>query len=103
MDKKFLDSIGVKYLWDKIMYLLARKIDRVKNSDGSITVQNDDTVSVNLSDSKNNALIVEPGKGLYVSATPTLHKLTFGAGQEYVYDGTEDVTVPVYDGSHDIN
>lgn len=26
------------------------------------------------------------------------HKLTFGAGQAYVYDGSEDVTVPVYTG-----
>lgn len=35
----------------------------------------------------------------YVSITSqagALHKLTFGAGQEYVYDGTEDVYVPVY-------
>lgn len=30
-----------------------------------------------------------------------LHKLTFGADQEYVYDGSKDVTVPVYMG--DIN
>lgn len=29
-----------------------------------------------------------------------LHKLTFGADQAYVYDGTEDVTVPVYLGSY---
>lgn len=27
------------------------------------------------------------------------HKLTFGAGQTYVYDGSADVTVPVYTGS----
>lgn len=27
------------------------------------------------------------------------HKLTFGAGQLYVYDGSEDVTVPVYTGT----
>ena len=26
------------------------------------------------------------------------HKLTFGAGQEYVYDGSADITVPVYTG-----
>ena len=25
-----------------------------------------------------------------------MHKLTFGAGEEYVYDGSKDVTVPVY-------
>ncbi len=28
-----------------------------------------------------------------------MHKLTFGADQEYVYDGSEDVTVPVYMGT----
>ena len=26
------------------------------------------------------------------------HKLTFGANQEYIFDGSEDVTVPVYTG-----
>ena len=38
----------------------------------------------------------------YVSFTgqiSALHKLTFGADQAYVYDGTEDVTVPVYMGA----
>ena len=42
-----------------------------------------------------------PTKG-YVSvsgSTGALHKLTFGADQEYVYDGTQDVTVPVYMGN----
>lgn len=27
------------------------------------------------------------------------HKLTFGAGQQYVYDGSADITVPVYRGT----
>lgn len=27
------------------------------------------------------------------------HKLTFGANQEYVFDGSQDVTVPVYTGT----
>ena len=38
-------------------------------------------------------------KEAYVSiagSTGAMHKLTFGAGQTYVYDGSEDVTVPVY-------
>ncbi len=26
------------------------------------------------------------------------HKLTFGAGETYVYDGSQDITVPVYTG-----
>lgn len=28
------------------------------------------------------------------------HTLTFGAGQQYVFDGSEDVTVPVYLGTY---
>lgn len=28
------------------------------------------------------------------------HKLTFGAGQTYQYDGSADVTVPVYTGNY---
>ena len=32
-------------------------------------------------------------------AMTALHKLTFGADQTYVYDGSEDVTVPVYMGA----
>jgi len=36
-----------------------------------------------------------------VTGKTKLHKLTFGAGQEYVYDGSEDVTVPVYLGNVD--
>lgn len=31
-----------------------------------------------------------------------LHKLTFGADETYVYDGTEDVTVPVYLGEYGV-
>lgn len=30
-----------------------------------------------------------------------LHTLTFGDGGQYVYDGSEDVTVPVYTGEYD--
>lgn len=26
------------------------------------------------------------------------HKITFGANQEYVFDGSQDVIIPVYDG-----
>lgn len=38
----------------------------------------------------------------YVAVTGsggTMHKLTFGAGEAYVYDGSQDVTVPVYLGT----
>lgn len=27
------------------------------------------------------------------------HKLTFGANQEYIFDGSQDITVPVYTGT----
>ena len=42
--------------------------------------------------------------GRYVAVTGSggaMHKLTFGAGETYVYDGSEDVTVPVYLGAID--
>lgn len=39
------------------------------------------------------------GYQILSSSKDKLHKLTFGAGQEYVYDGSEDVTVPVYMGA----
>jgi hypothetical protein len=32
-------------------------------------------------------------------AQKTAHTLTFGAGQEYKFDGSQDVTVPVYSGT----
>lgn len=32
-------------------------------------------------------------------AQKTAHTLTFGAGQEYKFDGSQDVTVPVYAGT----
>jgi hypothetical protein len=31
------------------------------------------------------------------------HKLTFGAGGAYVFDGSEDVTVPVYTGTYSVS
>lgn len=33
--------------------------------------------------------------------TKKLHKLTFGSDKNYVYDGSEDVTVPVYNGEYE--
>lgn len=32
-------------------------------------------------------------------AQKTSHTLTFGAGQKYKFDGSQDVTVPVYNGT----
>lgn len=33
-----------------------------------------------------------------ITAAKVAHKLTFGAGAVYTFDGSEDVTVPVYTG-----
>ena len=42
----------------------------------------------------------KPGVGYQaITAKAVLHTLTFGAGEEYKYDGSKDVTVPVYLGS----
>ena len=50
-------------------------------------------------DSSTNALYYWNGQYKPMKSGGVLHKLTFGANQEYVYDGTEDVTVPVYMGA----
>lgn len=38
-----------------------------------------------------------------IVAQRVAHKLTFGNGGQFQFDGSEDVTVPVYTGNHDIN
>ena len=98
---KFLDYSGVETLWKKIRNRYDKKLDSVTNHDDSIEVTSDREISVKVSSSEGNLLDVKQD-GLY-SGTPVLHKLTFGAGGEFVYDGTKDITVPVYDGSHEIN
>jgi hypothetical protein len=76
-----------------------KKLDSVTNKDDSIEVHSGREISARVSSEEGNLLSVKAGKGLYVSA-PVLKKLTFGADKEYVYDGTEDVTVPVYKGEY---
>lgn len=98
MDNKFLDSIGLKYLWKKILQLLDQKLDSVEAADKSILVASRRNISVKISNESSNALQLKDG--LYV---PKNHKLIFGAHGEFVYDGTQDVTVPVYDGEYNIN
>ncbi len=41
----------------------------------------------------------DPGN---IVAKKVEHKLTFGAGQVYQYDGSADVTVPVYTGEYEV-
>lgn len=96
--KRFLDYSGVETLWQKIRNRYDKKLDSVTNHDDSIEVTSDREISVKISSSEGNLLGVKQD-GLY-SSQPVLHKLTFGAGGEYVYDGTKDVTVPVYDGEY---
>lgn len=76
----------------------------VTNHDDSVEVFNGSEIAARISGAEGNILQLktdEGEEGLYVSqAAPVkMHKLTFGADQAYVYDGSEDVTVPVYDGS----
>ena len=96
--KKFLDYSGVETLWNKIRKRYDLKLDRVTNRDNSIEVTNNSEIGVKVSSSEDNLLSVKQD-GLY-SARPVLHKLTFGSDKDYVYDGTEDVTVPVYGGEY---
>lgn len=67
----------------------ARRFPRLKVGDGVTTVINLPFVTAKTI----NGVSLEDLVAKRVS-----HKLTFGAGQEFVYDGSEDVTVPVYTG-----
>lgn len=96
MADKFLDYSGVELLWQKIKQLTDKKLERVEAGDASVSVKDNNKVAVQISKSENNLLGLKQD-GLY-SARPVLNKLTFGADKAYTYDGTEDVTVPVYQG-----
>ena len=96
MTDKYLDYSGVELLWRKIKQLTDKKLEQVEPDDKSISVRDKNKVKVNISKSEDNLLQLKQD-GLY-SARPVLSKLTFGAKEEYTYDGTKDVYVPVYDG-----
>ena len=100
MTEKYLDYSGTDLLWRKILKLLNKKIEKVESSDKSIKVIGNNKVAVNISASETNNLSLV-NDGLYVPNK--MHTLTFGAHQEFVYDGSKDVTVPEYDGTHYIN
>ena len=100
-EEEYLDYAGVEQFWDRICRRFDKKLDSVTGRDDSIKVTNRREIGVQISDAEGNILQLKtkPGeKGLYVPPTKAMHKLTFGAGEEYVYDGSEDVTVPVYTG-----
>ena len=100
MAEKYLDYSGTDLLWRKILKLLNRKLESIENSDESIKVTDNNKVAVNISASETNNLSLIRD-GLYVPNK--MHKLVFGAHQQFVYDGSEDITVPEYDGTHYIN
>lgn len=98
MTDKYLNGSDVELLWRKIKTLLDK--NTITNADDSITVK-DGKIAVKISASENNNLELKPGEGLFVKSTGKMHKLTFGEGSKsYVYDGSEDVTVPVYTGEY---
>jgi hypothetical protein len=96
---KFVSYKGLEQFWKRITQRYDKKLDSVTNTDDSIQVNSGREISARVSSTQDNLLSVEKGKGLYVKM-PVLHKLTFGADKEYTYDGTEDVTVPVYNGEY---
>ena len=96
MVDKYMNGSDVELLWRKIKKLLDKKT--VTNADDSIQLT-DNKIAVKISASEGNALQLQSGKGLYVPSSGVMHKLTFGADQQYVYDGSTDVTVPVYLGN----
>ena len=98
MADTYLNYAGTDLLWKKIVKLIDKKV-KVVNSDDSIRVTDNNKIAVRISASEGNMLQLKPGEGLYVSDTSVkLKKLKFGADQVYEYDGTEEVTVPVYTG-----
>ena len=71
-NKKFLDSAGTGYLWEKIKQRYDSKLDSVVAADESVAVTNNNRISVQISPQAGNALQLIPtgnDKGLYVSAS----------------------------------
>ena len=96
-EEKYLNYSGTDLLWKKILTLVNKKTSPVKNADESIKIVDDNVIAVNISESEtNNLRLIEDG--LYVPNK--MHTLTFGAHQQFVYDGSKDITVPEYDGTH---
>ena len=98
--KHYLDYEGTDELWKRIVKLCNKKLKKVTNSDDSIKVQDNNKIAVKISKSEDNLLELKEGEGLYVKPS-AMHTLTFGAGGEYKYDGSKDVTVPVYEGEYE--
>lgn len=97
--EKFLDYERLEIFWNIIKQRYDNRLSSVTNHDNSIEVFSDREIAVKISTAEGNLLKLDAQNGLYVGQ-PTLHKLTFGSKQDYVYDGTKDVTVPVYTGDY---
>ena len=101
---KWADYVNLEWFWDRIRKRYDKKLDRVIPHNESILVEANNRVAVQISPESDNTLQLktENGKkGLYVAPVKSLHRLIFGAREEFVYDGSEDVTVPVYQGKYD--
>lgn len=99
-EKKYVDYSGLELFWGRICKRFDKKLESVSGKDDSIEVSNNNQIAVKISPSEDNYLTVKSGEGLFVSK-PKMSKLTFGSDKDYIYDGTEDVTVPVYNGEYD--
>ena len=91
---RYLDYSGTDELWKRIVRLCDKKIESVTNFDDSIVVSDKRRIKVKISESEDNQLKLK--QGLYV---PKNHTLSFGP---YKYDGTEDISVTIYDGEYQI-
>ena len=60
---------------------------------------NDDLINVLDSHISDDVVHITAQEREYWNDKTLLHKLTFGAGETYVFDGSQDVTVPVYLGT----
>jgi len=96
--KKFATYEAIERLWLRITQRYDKKLDSVTNKDETVEVNSGREIAVRVSSKKDNLLKVDPDKGLLVDK---MHTLTFGSDKNYTYDGTEDVTVPVYKGDYD--
>ena len=76
------------------------KLNEIVGADHSVEVSGKNSINVKISQKNGNRLQVittDGEEGLYAPAA-AMHKLTFGSDRAYEYDGSEDITVPVYGG-----
>lgn len=102
----YFGNSNVQRFWRNLKRILDRKLESVTNKDNTVLVADKRKIAVKISPAEGNALTVKniPGEeGLFAAKgmQKLEHKLTFGADQDYVFDGSQDVTVPVYQGTID--